>query len=128
MDVLQTIEEVGTGAKDVVSTVTGFIGHYAQEIDAVGSVLNSILHALPINAADKANIQAKVDTVTGAVDNISKALDNFATNPPVVEIKASDLTAAVDAFLSTDAFNAHVAALVAAEVAKANPPAAGAAS
>lgn len=87
--------------KSVVSTVLGFLDHYASEASAVSGGFNALIDALPLSAQDKDNIRTTLQPVFDAPDAIAAALKNFEETPPVVHISASDINAAVSSFLST---------------------------
>lgn len=87
--------------KSVVSTVLGFLEHYASEASAVSGGFNALIDALPLSAQDKMNIRDTLKPVFDAPAQISEALKNFEENPPIVHINAADIQNAVASFLST---------------------------
>lgn len=85
----------------VVSTLLGFLGHYAEEATAVSGGFNALIDALPLSAQDKDNIKTTLKPVFEAPDNILASLEGLHETPPVVHISASDIQNAVQSFLST---------------------------
>lgn len=79
---------------DVFKTITGFLARYADEAEAAGNALESIVASLPINAQDRARIVAQIDTISSAPASIRDFLKG-AKAPPPVQIKASDIEKAV---------------------------------
>lgn len=52
--------------KSLFASVASFIGKYADEAEATGNVLNSILAELPINGQTRASIQGHIDRLAAA--------------------------------------------------------------
>ena len=81
-------------AKNIVDTVTGFIGHYAGEAKVVATALTSLLDAVRPNNAVTADVKEAIAVLEKAADNIAKA-----KAPTPVTINKKDVEAAVAAVL-----------------------------
>lgn len=79
---------------DIFKTVTGFLARYADEAEAAGNALESIVASLPLNAQDRARLVAQIDTISRAPASIRDFLKG-AKAPAPVQIKASDIEKAV---------------------------------
>ena len=98
--------------KQLFGTVTGFLGHHVNDLDAVAKALAGVLSALPINAETRANINALIARVEQSAKNVADSLTRMGVDldagTPVVHIAESDLSHA----LASDDFKAVVAAMV----------------
>lgn len=98
-------------AKLLFSTVTGFLGHHVNDLDAVAKALAGVVSALPINAETRANINTLIARVEQSAKNVADSLSRMGVDteqPAVVHIAESDLSHA----LASDDFKAVVAAMV----------------
>lgn len=101
--------------------VGGFVRHYGSELTVLAGVLRSLTSSLPIDAGDR-------DNINGALDQIAlgakRAADGAAAvaGEVAVAVRASDVRAAVTAFLSSPegakALDERVNSAVAAALAK----------
>lgn len=118
-------------AKTVVAAFTGFLTHHVADLTAVGTALNSILDAIPVNAQTRDHIKDVISQVENSAVNVTAFLEGTPTlSGGEVVVKQSDLTAAVTAYLKANPVkpvdpvaptDAQVSAAVAAYF-KANPP------
>lgn len=60
-------------------SLKGFLGHHVGDLRAIGNVLGALLNAVPVNAQDRAHIEAGIGHVRDAAANITDALSNMAS-------------------------------------------------
>ena len=92
--------------KSVLSVVSGFLAHHANDLDNAVTALSGVVDALPVNAETRAHIVGAISGLSASADNIRTALEaglNAATDaaPVPVEIRASDVAAAVDEYVAS---------------------------
>lgn len=95
--------------KSVLGVVSGFLAHHVNDLNAVTGALSGVLQALPVNAETRDHIATLIAQVSTSATNIEAALEagiNAADGGgdlPPVEIKRSDIDAAVADFFASHA-------------------------
>jgi hypothetical protein len=95
----------------VFTAFTGFLGKYAQETAAIGAALEAVVSTIPMQAGDKANILAKISELAAIGPSITDFI-NHVVEPTPVQISASDINDAVNAYLSSPTGLALIAEVV----------------
>lgn len=104
-----------SAAKKIVNAwtaLTGFLEKHVKDLQNVGSALQAVNSALPIDAQDKARIADTITAVEESAANIASWLDSAPSSPTDVTVKESDLVEAIGNYFNTDAGKATLAAAI----------------
>lgn len=99
-------------AKNILATVTGFLGHHISDLNNVADVLTELAGVAPIDSQDKSRIAEAIDTVRNSANNINDFLHSTKVTGGDVTVKESDIVEALANFFASDAGKAALAGAV----------------
>lgn len=88
-----------TKIASIASAFVGFLTHYSGEVANVATALESVIGALPIDAADKQRVTDIIDALNNASANVANAVQELQGQTLDVVVSAEDVQAAVAAYL-----------------------------
>lgn len=93
---MSIISKISKTASDVAK----FMGHYADEAQAIAAVFKSILPVIPVSDAKKKDIIKVVDKLDNAAEKIEEFLMRNPNVGEPVTVKASDVQNAIEKYLT----------------------------